>query len=212
MRSGIVSVCVWWVLLFAMTAMTGCSSEGNPAQGSRAGRAGSDLPILLEMYGEDELGAIRVATDTARNRLWMLGLDHVRVYDTVTNQLIRRIALPGWSVMRYVCDPYLVLDRSGSAFISSNVQPKLWRIDADSFEVTALEVILQGNEQWDTGFGPIVFTAGGTLYALTASAHSLWKIDVAKSSASMIERYHPPLKTCALTAQFVNRLERSRKP
>jgi hypothetical protein len=64
------------------------------------------------------------------------------------------------------------------------------------------EISLQGREQWDIGFGALAFAADGTLMALTSSANSLWKIDIAKASASMIELYHPPLKACVLTAQL----------
>jgi hypothetical protein len=106
----------------------------------------------------------------------------------------------------------MVLDSSGSAIISSNVQARLWRIDAESFDVKEHEISLHGREQWDTGFGALAFAADGTLYALTSSAGSLWKIDVAKASAGMIEPDSPPSKACAFTTQFLKDLERSRKP
>jgi len=74
------------------------------------------------------------------------------------------------------------------------------------------EISLHGREQWDTGFGALVFAAEGALYALTSSAGSLWKIDVAKASASMIDPDNPPSRSCAFTAQFLKDIERSRKP
>jgi len=193
MSNGNVSVCGWVILLFAMTVMAGCSNEGNRDR-------------------MDERDALRIKTDTARNRLWVLGLDNVRVYDTVKKKLIRQMELPNWSVARFVCMPDLALDRSGSAFISSNVQAKLWRIDADSFEVKEHEISLQGRERWDVGFGALAFAADGALYALTSSVGSLWKIDVANASAGMIEPKSPPLNVCAFTAQFLKDFERSRKP
>ena len=205
------AVCGWLILLVAMTVMTGCSNEGNPTQGATAGHADSNK-ALLEKYGKGERDALRVRTDTARSRLWVLGLDNVRVYDTVKKKLIRRIELPSGSVARFICDPDMVLDSSGSAFISSNVQAKLWRIDAESFEVKEHEISLHGREQWDTGFGALAFAQDGALYALTSSAGSLWKIDVAKASASMIDPDNPPSRACALTAQFLKDFERSRKP
>jgi hypothetical protein len=211
MSNGIVSVCGWLILVFAMTVMAGCGNERVPTQGLTAGRTGSDDP-LSEAYGTGERDALRVKTDMARGRHWVLGLDRVRVYDTVTKKLIRQIALPSWMVIRAVCDPDLVLDRSGSAFISSNVQAKLWRIDGNSFEVKAQEISLPGREDWEVGFGALAFTASGDLYALSSSTRFLWKIDVAKDSARMIERYHLPLNACALTPQFLNSFERSRKP
>jgi len=185
---------IWMVLLLIVNMIAGCGKEGNPENRM------------------DERGSLRSSMDAARNRLWVLGIDDVRVYDAAKNQLIGRIVLPGWSVARFICLPDMALDRSGSAFISSNVQAKLWRIDADSFEVKEHEISLHGREQWDIGFGALAFAADGALYALTSSAGSLWKIDIAKASASMIDPDNPPSRACAFTAQFLKDFERSRKP
>lgn len=185
---------IWMVLFLVASVIAGCGREGNPE------------------YRMDEQGSLRFRTDAARNRLWALGVDDVRVYDAAKKQLIRKIVLPNWSVARFICDPDMALDSSGSAYISSNVQAKLWRVDADSFEVKEHEISLRGREQWDTGFGALAFAADGALYALTSSAGSLWKIDVAKASASMIEPDNPPSKACAFTTQFLKDFERSRKP
>ncbi len=204
-------VCGWAILFFAVGIMAGCRNEGNPTQGATAGHAGNNK-ALLEKYGIGERGALRFRTDTARNRLWVLGLDDVRVFDTTKKQLIRKIVLPNWSVARFICDPDMVLDNSGSAFISSNAQAKLWRIAADSFEVKEHVISLLGREQWDTGFGALAFAADGTLYALTTSAGSLWKIDVGKASASMIASDNRLLHVCELTASILSDFKRSLKP
>lgn len=201
----------WFILLLAVAVIGGCGREGGPIHASAASRTGSDRTLVLETYGEDERDALRIRTDTARARLWVLGLDHVRVYDTVTKKLIRQVALPGWSVVRFACDPNLALDRSGSAFVSSNVTSRIWQIDADSFQVKVHEISLQGRE-WDTGFGALAFAGDGTLYAVSSAVGSVWKIDVAKASASMIQLNHPPVKQCAFTAQFLQDFERSQKP
>jgi hypothetical protein len=211
MSNRIIIACIWWIMIFAAFVMAGCSQERNPAQGPAASRTDNDY-ALPETYGPGERDALRIRTDTAHNRSWVLGLDHVRVYDTVKKKLIRQIALPNWSVARFVCMPDMALDRSGSAFISSNVQARLWRVDADSFEVKEHEIILHGREQWDVGFGALAFAADGSLYALTSSAGSLWKIDIAKASASMIAPDNPPSKACAFTTQFLKDFERSQKP
>ena len=200
MSNRIFSVRGWATLLLAMTVMAGCGNEGKPTQSSMADRTGSDI-ALLEKHGTGERDAFRIRTDTTRNRVWVLGPDDVRVYDAAKRP-IRRIILSNWSVAHFICAPDMVLDGSGSAIISSNLPAWLWWIDADSFEVTQHEISLQGKEQWDIGFGALAFAADGTLVALTASANSLWKIDLARASASLIELYHPPLKTCALTAQL----------
>lgn len=65
-----------------------------------------------------------------------------------------------------------------------------------------------------SGLIPLAVTPGAPArpIALTSSAGSLWKIDIAKASASMIEPDNPPLKACAFAPQFLNDFERSQKP
>lgn len=198
------------ILVFAMASITGCSNVSEPIQGPLAGRT-DGKESLSEKYGTGESDALRVKTDMARGRTWVLDVNQVRVYDVETKKLIRQIALPSWSVVKAVCDPDLILDRSGSALVSSNVQAKLWRIDGDSFEAKAQEIRLPGKEDWEVGFGALAFTSGGALYALSSSTHHLWKIDAATYTASMIERYYPPMNACTLTPQFLSSIERSRK-
>jgi DNA-binding beta-propeller fold protein YncE len=142
--------------------------------------------------------SLRTRLDSARNRLWVLGLDDVRVYDAATKQLLQRIVLPGWAVVRYACPPDLALDSSGSAIVASNVQSRLWRIDADQFSVQAHAITLLERERWDTGFGALAIDAGGNLYALAASTGSLWHIDIGKASARLIGLDSPLLNVCGL--------------
>ena len=198
MSNRIVSVCGWLSLLFAVTVMTGCSNESNPTQSLTAGRTGNDN-ALPEKWGISVRDALRVKTDTARSRLWVLGLDNVRVYDTVKKRLIRQIALPNWSTVHFVCPPDMALDPSGSALVSSNAQPRLARIDASSFELTEYEIRLHERERWDTGFGALVFGKDGALFAVTSSASSLWKVDLGRASARMVKLNTPLLNACALT-------------
>jgi len=203
MSNRIIIACIMWISIFAAIVMAGCSAESGPARSAAIARA-TPADVLN--------GGLRIVRDEARNRIWLLGLDGVRVYDSVNGQLIREIELPNWSVARFTCGPDMVLDSSGSAIISSNVQARLWGIDADGFEVKEHQISLQGREQWDIGFGALAFAADGALYALTSSGGSLWKVDVAKTSAKMIELDGPPLKGCAFTTQFLKDFERSRKP
>lgn len=181
------------VLFVLACVMTGCDKGG-------------DAQVVTDQ------GSLRSRTDAARGRLWVLGLDDVRVYDVASKRLIRQIVLPGWSVARFICHPDMVLDRSGTAIVSSNVQTRLWRIDADSFDVKEHEIVLLGRERWDTGFGALAPAADGTLFAVTSSAGSLWRIDVDRRSARMIEPERAYLNTCELTPRAVNDLERRHKP
>jgi len=155
---------------------------------------------LLKLHERGERRALRVRMDAARNRLWVLTLDHIYVYDVDGKRLVRRVTLPGWSVARFVCSPDMVLDRSGSAFISSNVQSRLWKIAAEDFAVTHHEITLRARENWDTGFGALAFAADGSLFALTAHSGSVWRIDATGSSATEVELSKPVSNACALTA------------
>lgn len=148
-----------------------------------------------------EEDVLRTRTDAARGRVWVLGVDDVRVYEAGSKRLIRKIVLPGWSVARFVCGPDLALDRSGNAVIASNVQSRLWRVDGGNFAVSEREIALTGRERWDMGFGALAFAGDGSLLGLAANANSLWRIDAAGARASLVETYHPPLKDCAVPAQ-----------
>jgi hypothetical protein len=204
--------------LVAATTIIGCSdallSPGGAKHYASAGRSNRDsyeVPVrdiehagrvsygaLLKAHEHGKPRALRVKVDNARNRLWVLSLEHVYVYDTIGRQLIRRVALPAWSVARSICSPDMTLDRSGAAFISSNVESKLWKIDAEDFSIKEHEIRLRAREDLDIGFGALTFAADGTLFALTAHAGSLWRIDIANSSANEVELSERVLNTCTL--------------
>jgi len=196
MKNRIIIACIWWILILAATVSTGCSRETPPAQGPAAVHGGN---------GDILLGGFRIRRDAARNRIWVLGLDHVRIYDGQSKLLIRRITLPGWTVARFACDPDMVLDGSGSAIISSNVQPRLWRIDAGNFKVSEHPITLQGRERWDVGFGALAVGVDGTLLALTSVTEALWRIDLVNSSGSMVPPVGAPVIICGLTTRSSGR-------
>jgi hypothetical protein len=102
MSNRIIIACILWISILAATVMAGCSQEQPAAQGQAELRGGD---ILHDGF--------RIRRDAVRNRIWLLGLDNVRIYDGQSKQLIRTIALPGWSVARFACDPDMVLDGSG---------------------------------------------------------------------------------------------------
>lgn len=155
---------------------------------------------LLEAHRSGSQQALHVRVDTARNRLWVLSLDDVYVYDIAKKHLIRRIALPGWSVAEFICQPDMALDRSGTAFISHNAQPRLWQIDADSFQLKEHVIRLLNRERLDIGFGGLAFTPDGTLFGVSASGGSLWSIDIGNASAQQVELNARVLDACALMA------------
>ena len=161
---------------------------------------------------------IRVREDVLRNRLWVLTLTAVRVYNTAATgkRLIRKIALPFWSVVafRNVCMPDMALDRAGSAFISSNGQARLLRIDVDRFDLQDYAISFDERPGLDVGFGALAFAADGTLFARTTPGGLLWKIDIAKANATTTGAIKKlPADQCAITTrstttQLLNDFER----
>lgn len=216
MSNRIVSVRSGLTLLVTVAAMAGCSGTGNPLQKSSAGRT-DNADIRQDLQGTSEQDILRIREDIIRKRLWVLTLDDVRVYDTakMRKKLIRKIALPNWSVVgfRHVCMPDIALDRSGSAFISSNGQARLLRIDADSFDLKDYEITFHERGSMDIGFGALAFAADGNLLARTTPGGLLWKIVIAEANAIMVAvNKKPLLDECAITTQLLNDFERSKQP
>jgi len=196
-----------WLVVAAATGIAGCSQERTMTPAPATDHAGIEHSAAPgAARGQDIL---QVKVDQAHNRRWVLAIDDVRVYDAATKALIRQVALPNWSVAKSVCMPDLALDRSGAAYVVSNVQARVWRIDGGTFQVSEHEIALLGKERWDIGFGAVTFAANGDLLALTANGNSAWKIDLASGRASAIEFYNPARKPCARSAEALSRIGRS---
>ncbi|MBI3043911.1 MAG: hypothetical protein HYY78_13920 [Betaproteobacteria bacterium] len=195
MSNRIVIACILWISILTTIVMAGCSREQVAAQGAAQTR-GDDGDVLRDGF--------RVRRDAARNRIWLLGLDNVRVYDGQTRRLVQTIALPSWSVARFACDPDMVLDRSGSAIVSSNTEARLWRIDGGTFEVSEHPITLQGRERWDIGFAALAMNGDGALLAMISVSEAWWSIDLGKGSARMVDPA-VPLNVCGLTMQSPGR-------
>jgi hypothetical protein len=176
--------------VLVLLVVTGIAATGTGTGTSR------NTPVALEAYGLHQRDAIAVRSDPVRGRLWVLSLDSLRIYDTATRKPLRELELPSWYITDGPCAPDLMLDGSGSAFVSSNVVPQLWRIDATTFEVTVVDITLRGREHWDLGFAALRLTSAGTLRALSSNANSVWAIDVSTGSAEMIEAYAVPSSLC----------------
>jgi len=153
---------------------------------------------LLNQHARSGQQALRVKADLTRKRLWVLALQDVFVYDLNAKQAVKRIALPAWSVAGIQCPPDLILDAAGSALISSNAEPRLWKIDAETYGVQEHAIRLLGNENRDGGFGALAYTGDGSLVALSSFAGSLWRIDLANSSAGEIKVSSRLSKVCTL--------------
>lgn len=140
-----------------------------------------------------------VRTDAARNRLWVLDQEALTLYDNLNGRRLRRVALPDWVLAGAgdACAPDVVLDRAGGVLVSSNVMPVLWRVDAQSFEVTRIELALDSDTDKDVGFTGLSFAGDGVLIAAGATFGSLWRIDLDNASAGKVASYSSfPARAC----------------
>jgi hypothetical protein len=163
------------IALVSAAVLAGC---GRPNADPGAAKVPAD-PVVVD----GDQTTVRVRSDVARDRIWILALDHVSVYDRATRRLIRRIDLPSWSVADRVCQPDIVFDAGGSAFISHNLEPKLWRIRADSFELKAHTLRLVGKEHLDIGFSTLSIASDGTLLGRASTGGSIWRLDLEGGTA-----------------------------
>jgi hypothetical protein len=152
---------------------------------------------LLRQHATGDKQALRVRADPRRQRLWVLTVADVYVYDTTSLELIRRIPLPQWSLAAFMCAPAIALDARGAAFVSNNVQPRLLEIDPETFRSREYELTLVSRKQWDVGFGGLAFAPDGSLFAVSALAGALFKIDLANRRANEIALAKPLLDACS---------------
>lgn len=155
---------------------------------------------LLQNHQRGDLDVLRVREDAARRRLWVLTDRNVYVYDTAGRTLIRRIEMPNWSIAdaAFMCPPDIALDARGAAFVSNNVLPRLLEIDPVAFRTREHQLRLVSRKQWDVGFGGLAFAADGTLYALSAVAGSVFRIDLANRNAVEVAAAARASSACAL--------------
>ena len=176
------------VVLAVLIVICGCDSA------ARTPTAAVVPSAVIQPFEAPDVLLVKI--DAARDRVWVLRLDEVDVYDRRTRQLMRRISLPSWSVAD-LCGPGIAFDSSGVALISHNLEPKLWRVDPDMSEVQEHTIRLIGGEKLDVGFGSIVFGTDGLLYGVASSGHSVWRIDIGSASAVQVGRDAAVFNECA---------------
>jgi hypothetical protein len=135
------------------------------------------LSTSLAAYGIDAGG--RQVLDPASNRLWVLNQDGVLLFDPAAARSIE-ISLPDWLRARepYGCAPDIAIGPDGEALITSNVVPTLWRIDAETLQVSVHRPELDADTDKDIGFSRLAYSREHGAF-LAASCHhgSLWRID-----------------------------------
>jgi len=148
--------------------------------------------------------AIRVQVDKGRNRVWVLGLNGVYIYDKPTGKLVRHVELPNWMAVRrtIACAPDLVLAPTGAALVTSNIQPIIWEIDEVNMAVRQHKLAIATDTDKDFGFTALTFDREGReLLGLSSFLGAVWRIDLATNKAQKLQSPKPVRGDCDLGLQ-----------
>ena len=145
---------------------------------------------------------LRIRIDATRHRIWVLSSDGLYLYDGESLKLTHRVATEALSQHSSEhCLPDMALDRSGNVYVSSAMEPRYMRVDAESLDVRQHVVQVDSEQGKDFGFSAMRFAGeDDTLYAASATIGTLWKIDPRKNHATKIALTQPIWGACALHA------------
>ena len=146
--------------------------------------------------------ALRAQLDAASGRVWALRAEEVHVHDAAAAGTTTSIHLPGWSwaTAPWACPPDLALVGNRGVLVTSNVSPAIWRIDAETLEVTRHDLDVTGTAGRDVGFSRLLDSARHeTLFATGALDNSLWLIDRMLTRAQPITLSPPLPQECVLS-------------
>jgi hypothetical protein len=139
---------------------------------------------------EEPVPALHSIVDLGRGMRWELHWGRVAAYDLATNRPIRSIDLPGAILSGSTGSglPAMVLDRSGALIVSSNITPRIWRISPARFETEVYDIEVEGLGDRDIGFTSLAWGSNGRdLYATSAAAVGVWRIDLPSGRANRPE-------------------------
>ena len=111
--------------------------------------------------------------------LWRLTEQGLFLEDPRSSQRLA-IALPEWqwAAAPYACMPDLALGPKGELIVTSNVLPKLWRVDPDTQSVTVHPLELDADQDKDVGFAGLLYSdLHQSFFAVSQLHGSLWMVD-----------------------------------
>src|SRR6267142_1678039 len=144
---------------------------------------------------------LRTVDDASRNRVWVLESDAVYLHEGAHKT---RFELPGWiyAAEPYACSPDLAVDAKGTAVVTSNIAPVVWRIEPAKLQVTKHELTLDADADKDVGFSGLAYAPDqGVFFAVSAIYGSLWRIDPLLRRAQKIPVSTPLRDACALAVE-----------
>lgn len=133
------------------------------------------VPSAARQHFMQEGRALQTATGVA----WLLNSEGLFRYDS-RNAQRSAVALPDWQWADepYACMPDLALGPKGEVIVTSNVMPKLWRVDPETRAVTVHVLELDADDDKDVGFAGLVQAPLYPAYFAVSQLHgSLWMID-----------------------------------
>lgn len=124
-------------------------------------------------------GALETRAIADRGMVWLLNAGGLFLQDPRSGHQLA-ILLPDWQWASepYACMPDLALGPRGELVVTSNVLPRLWRVDPGTLEVTVHALALDADHDRDVGFAGLVYSAVHPAYFAVSQLHgSLWMID-----------------------------------
>ena len=158
-------------ILIALLALAACDAQqATPDASSRS--------LLHEgrvLSGEDGVA-------------WLLNSAGLFRYDSRASHRLE-VKLPGWEWVSepFACLPDLARGPAGELVITSNIVPKLWRLDPKTLAVTVHALELDADNDKEVGFAGLVYSPLSPAYFAVSQLHgSLWMIDPSLKRASKI--------------------------
>jgi len=185
-----------------LLAVAGWNSIGRHA---RAPQANASAPASLEgpkpiAWYEAQPNVLRARLDGGRGRMWVMHADGVDLYDARSDKKLRSIALPEWIWTRefHPCLPDVAIGPGGDVFVTSNVIPSIWRVDATTFRVSRHEIQVSEAKGREFGFSGLRYLPRlGAYAAVNGIDGSLWRIDASLTRAEMVSFVAAPGAVCA---------------
>jgi hypothetical protein len=128
---------------------------------------------------EITLATIGSQVDAARGRTWWLTGAGLSLQDRTRRQPVT-LPLPGWhwAGAPYGCLPGLALGPKGEVVVTSDVLPRLWRVNPETLVVTVHSPTLDDRADRDVGFSALSYSARhGAYFAVGSTPGTLWRID-----------------------------------
>jgi hypothetical protein len=122
------------------------------------------------------------------------------VIDLAAKRRITSVKLANWlyAGAGTNCLPDLRVDARGGAIVTDNVQPKLWRINAEDASADERSVKFDSRTMIDAGFSALAIADDGTLFGAIAAPGTLWRIDSRDWRARKVALSAPLHGACAL--------------